>query len=112
MLPGQQLGKRVVRADYLLVQAGQGAAGCRSVTSSRSTARTCASRTIASSVCSGRATRTPSISPPNCTASRKQDVGNVARTINIPMLGMMLLHPDVRERFAFKHDGDEQVSGR
>jgi hypothetical protein len=44
-------------------------------------------------------------------ASRKHDVGNVARTINIPMLGMMLLHPDVRERFAFKHEGDESIGG-
>jgi hypothetical protein len=45
-------------------------------------------------------------------ASRKHYVGNVARTINIPMLGMMLLHPDVRERFAFKHEGDESIGGR
>ena len=44
--------------------------------------------------------------------SRKQDIGNVTRTINIPMLGMMLLHPQVRERFTFKHDGDESLAGR
>jgi hypothetical protein len=44
--------------------------------------------------------------------SRKQDLGNVSRTINIPMLGMMLVHSQVRERFTFKHDGDESLAGR
>jgi hypothetical protein len=46
------------------------------------------------------------------TASRKHDLGNVQRTINIPMLGMMLLHPEVRGRFTFKHEGDESLQGR
>jgi len=45
-------------------------------------------------------------------ASKKHDLGNVQRTINIPMLGMMLLHPQVRERFTFKHEGDESLQGR
>jgi hypothetical protein len=45
-------------------------------------------------------------------ASRKHDIGNVKRTINIPMLGMMLLHPQVRERFTFRHEGDESLQGR
>lgn len=45
-------------------------------------------------------------------ASRKHDIGNVTRTINIPMLGMMLMHPQVRERFSFKHEGDESLQGR
>lgn len=45
-------------------------------------------------------------------ASKKHDIGNVKRTINIPMLGMMLLHPRVRERFTFRHDGDESLQGR
>jgi len=44
--------------------------------------------------------------------SRVHDLGNVARTINIPMLGMMLLHPDVRERFSVKHEGNESLAGR
>ena len=44
--------------------------------------------------------------------SRKHDLGNVQRTINIPMLGMMLLHPQVRERFRFKHEADESLAGR
>jgi len=45
-------------------------------------------------------------------ASKKHDIGNVQRTINIPMLGMMLLHPRVRERFTFRHEGDESLQGR
>ena len=28
------------------------------------------------------------------------------------MLGMMLLHPRVQERFTFKHEGDESIAGR
>ena len=44
--------------------------------------------------------------------AKKNDIGNVKRTINIPMLGMMLLHPQVRERFTFKHEGDESLQGR
>ncbi len=44
--------------------------------------------------------------------SRRHDLGNVSRTINIPTLGMMLLHPDVRERFRFAHEADESIGGR
>ena len=36
----------------------------------------------------------------------------MTRTINIPMLGMMLLHPRVRERFAFRHEAEESLQGR
>lgn len=44
--------------------------------------------------------------------SHRYDVGNVQRSINIPMFGMMLLHPQVRERFEFKAAGDEVIAGR
>jgi hypothetical protein len=44
--------------------------------------------------------------------SRRHDIGNVNRTINIPTLGMMLVHPDIRERFRFQHQGDESIGGR
>lgn len=45
--------------------------------------------------------------------SRRHDIGSdVSRTINIPTLGMMLLHPDVRERFRFAHEADESIAGR
>ena len=46
------------------------------------------------------------------TAAQKFYIGNVARTINIPTLGMMFLHPRVNERFAFTDGGEENVGGR
>lgn len=45
-------------------------------------------------------------------ASNKHHLGNVARTINIPTLGMMLLHPRVNERFEFTDGGEETIAGR
>jgi hypothetical protein len=45
-------------------------------------------------------------------ASTKHHVGNVTRTINIPTLGMMLLHPRVNERFEFTDGGEEALGGR
>src|SRR5688572_14650659 len=45
-------------------------------------------------------------------ASTKHHLGNVARTINIPTLGMMLLHPRVNERFEFTDGGEEAIAGR
>lgn len=44
--------------------------------------------------------------------SAKHHLGNIARTINIPTLGMMLLHPRVNERFAFTDGGEEAIAGR
>ena len=45
-------------------------------------------------------------------ASNKHHLGNVVRTINIPTLGMMLLHPRVNERFEFTDGGEETLNGR
>jgi hypothetical protein len=44
--------------------------------------------------------------------SAKHNLGNVARTINIPMLAMMFLHPRVNERFEFTDGGEETIAGR
>lgn len=44
--------------------------------------------------------------------SAKHHLGNIARTINIPTLGMMLLHPRVNERFEFTDGGEEAIAGR
>ena len=44
--------------------------------------------------------------------SAKHNLGNVARTINIPMLAMMFLHPRVNERFEFTDGGEETINGR
>lgn len=42
----------------------------------------------------------------------KHNIGNVARTINIPTLAMMFLHPRVNERFEFIDEGEEIIAGR
>jgi hypothetical protein len=44
--------------------------------------------------------------------SAKHNLGNVARTINIPVLAMMFLHPRVNERFEFTDGGEENINGR
>lgn len=44
--------------------------------------------------------------------STKLFLGNVARTINIPTLAMMFLHPRVNERFEFTDGGEEVANGR
>jgi hypothetical protein len=44
--------------------------------------------------------------------SAKHNLGNVARTINIPLLAMMFLHPRVNERFEFTDGGEENINGR
>jgi len=46
------------------------------------------------------------------TESAKLNLGNVARTINIPTLAMMFLHPRVNERFEFTDGGEETMAGR
>ena len=42
----------------------------------------------------------------------KFNIGNVARTINIPTLAMMFVHPRVNERFEFTDGGEEAIGGR
>ena len=44
--------------------------------------------------------------------SAKHNLGNVARTINIPLLAVMFLHPRVNERFEFTDGGEETIGGR
>jgi hypothetical protein len=40
------------------------------------------------------------------------NLGNVSRTINIPTLALMFLHPRVNERFEFTDEGEEAIAGR
>jgi hypothetical protein len=44
--------------------------------------------------------------------SSKHNLGNVVRSINIPLLAMMFLHPRVNERFEFTDGGEETINGR
>jgi hypothetical protein len=45
-------------------------------------------------------------------ATARHDLGNVSRSINIPTLAMMFLHPRVNERFEFTDEGEETIGGR
>ncbi len=44
--------------------------------------------------------------------STRHNVGSVTRTVNIPTLALMFLHPDIRPRFAFTREGTDSVAGR
>ena len=44
--------------------------------------------------------------------STRYNLGSMTRTVNIPTLALMFLHPDVRERFEFTRAGDETIEGR
>lgn len=44
--------------------------------------------------------------------STRYNLGSMTRTVNIPTLALMFLHPTVRERFSFTRDGEETVDGR
>jgi hypothetical protein len=44
--------------------------------------------------------------------STRYNIGSVTRTINIPTLAMLFLHPDVVTRFEFKRAAEETVAGR
>jgi hypothetical protein len=44
--------------------------------------------------------------------STRYNLGRITRTINIPTLGVILLKPGLRERFAITADGTEVVAGR
>jgi hypothetical protein len=44
--------------------------------------------------------------------STRYNVGTLTRTVNIPTLALMFMHPDIRPRFTFSHEGDDTVAGR
>jgi len=113
MVAGRQESRRIAKADYVLVQAGPGRGWLpfRDILTLNGSEVTFAEDRLVRLLRTGTADAFD-LATEMHEASRKHDVGNVTRTINIPMLGMMLLHPDVRERFTFKHEGDESIGGR
>jgi len=44
--------------------------------------------------------------------STRHNLGSTSRTISIPILGLMLLHEDVRARMDVTHDRDDVIDGR
>jgi hypothetical protein len=113
MVAGRQESRRVAKADYVLVQAGPGRGWLpfRDVLTMNGSEIHPSDDGLVRLFRSGNPDAFDLATEVH-EASRKHDIGNVTRTINIPMLGMMLLHPDVRERFTFKHEGDESIGGR
>lgn len=113
MVAGRQENRRVAKADYVLVQAGPGRGWLpfRDVLTMNGAELHLSDDRLVRLFRSGNPDSFDLATEVH-EASRKHDIGNVTRTINIPMLGMMLLHPDVRERFSFKHEGDEAIGGR
>ncbi|MCC7126979.1 MAG: hypothetical protein IT178_19190 [Acidobacteria bacterium] len=113
MSGGAQIRRIIISADYLLVQGGEGRGWSpfRDVISvNGNTARDRDDRLVR--LFRGGAENAYELADGLHAESRRHDLGNVQRTINIPMLGMMLLHPRVVERFSFKPDGDEVIGGR
>jgi hypothetical protein len=105
--------RQIIKADYVLVQAGPGRGWLpfRDVLSLNGSEISYPEDRLVRLFRSGNPDAVDLATEVD-TKSRKHDLGNVTRTINIPMLGMMLLHPSVRERFKFKHEGDESLQGR
>lgn len=105
--------RRVIKSDYVLVQAGPGRGWLpfRDVLTLNGTEVQFAEDRLMRLFRSGNPDAFDLATQVH-ERSRQQDLGNVTRTINIPMLGVMLVHPQVRERFSFKHDGDESLAGR
>lgn len=44
--------------------------------------------------------------------STRYNIGAVTRTINIPTLALLFLHPDIRPRFEFSRQGADTLAGR
>jgi hypothetical protein len=113
MQGGDVRSRRVLRSDYLLVQLGTGMGWIpfRDVFQ------------LDTSVVRDREDRLAKLFLANeserfeladriMAESTRHNLGNVSRTINIPTLGMMFVHPRVRDRFSFVLDGEEIVGDR
>jgi hypothetical protein len=113
MTGGNVVRQQVLRSDYLLVQLGPGAGWIpfRDVFELNATAVRDREDRLARLFLQNQADRFE-LADRIMAESTRYNVGNVTRTINIPTLGMMLLHPRVRDRFAFTESADEVVAGR
>ena len=114
MRGGGQMNQQTIKSDYLLVQLGGDGEGfmpfrdAYEVKGRKLRDRNDRLLKLFTSNDKSRFEKAAAIS--NDTA--KHNLGNVARTINIPLLAMMFLHPRVNERFEFTDGGEENVNGR
>ena len=113
MLTGGLRAKHIIRSEYVLVAAGEGRGWVpfRDVISVDGKEQRFPDDRIVRMFRSG-AEDAFDLASRLHEESRQHDLGTVTRTINIPMLGLSLLHPEIRERFSFKHDEDETMAGR
>ena len=114
MLAGGSMNKKVLRSDCLLVQLGGDGEGWmpfRDVLESNGVKVRDRDDRLLTLFTSGDVARFEKAAA-IMEASTKHNVGNVARTINIPTLAMMFLHPRVNERFEFTDEGEETIPGR
>jgi hypothetical protein len=112
MTGGDVVRRQVLRSDYLLVQLGNGGGWMpfRDVFEVNAQAVRDREDRLAKLFLSNDASRFD-LADRIMTESTRHNVGGVTRTINIPTLAMMFLHPRVRERFAFTVQGVEEVAG-
>jgi hypothetical protein len=113
MQGGDVRSRRVLRSDYLLVQLGPGAGWMPFRDVFELDARAVRDREdrLAKLFLSNEAARFE-LADRLMEESTRHNLGNVQRTINIPTLALMFVHPRVRERFAFTADGEDLVDGR
>jgi hypothetical protein len=110
---GGPIKRQVLRSDYLLVQLGPGAGWMpfRDVFEVNASKVKDREGRLIKLFLSDDATRFDQADRVMAESTR-HNIGNIARTINIPTLAMMFLHPRVRERFSFESAGDETIDGR
>jgi len=114
MVAGRQMEHRLIKSDFLLVQLGidgEGWMPFRDTFEVQGKKLRERDDRLLKMFTSGKASRFDDAAV-IMAASTKHNVGNVARTINIPGLALMFLHPRVNERFVFTDEGEEVMNGR
>ena len=114
MRGGGQMNLQTIKSDYLLVQLGGDGEGfmpfrdAYEVKGRKVRERNDRLLKLFTSNDKSRFEKAAAIS----SDTAKHNLGNVARTINIPLLAMMFLHPRVNERFEFTDGGEDNINGR
>lgn len=110
---GDVVKRQVLRSDYLLVQLGAGAGWMpfRDVFELNAAKLRDREDRLAKLFLGNDAARFE-LADRIMEESTRYNVGSVSRTINIPTLAMMFLHPRVRERFVFSIAGREAIGGQ
>jgi hypothetical protein len=113
MQGGDVRSRRVLRSDYLLVQLGPGSGWMpfRDVFE-LDTNRIRDREDRLAKLFLANETERFELADRIMAESTRHNLGNVTRTINIPTLAVMFVHPRVRDRFTFVRDGEELVGDR